>query len=255
MSEKVKSRYCELTARTPRGDVTYLLRRSSRRRTIEISISAEADLRVAAPSWTPEKEICRFIVSRFDWISARLKEASAARRYVQQRDYAHGQEFLFLGRRYPLMTERVPSVKRARIRFDEDGWLVTLPGSADRRTVRAMIQKRLIGWYRQQAQEVFGGRVFHFVRKMKLEPMTIAVKTQKRIWGSCHYRDKTIALNWLLVLAPRDVIDYVIIHELAHLRHPDHSSRFWAFVEKVMPDYRLCNHWLKEHRLDMQLPA
>jgi predicted metal-dependent hydrolase len=89
---------------------------------------------------------------------------------------------------------------------------------------------------------------------MGTEPLKIAVKTQKRIWGSCHPRTKTINLNWMLVLAPLEVIDYVVVHELSHLDVPNHSRRFWKRVSGVMPDYRRQVQWLKEHAAEMVMP-
>ena len=117
-----------------------------------------------------------------------------------------------------------------------------------------MIKEKLIKWYRAQAEEIFGGRVFYFSRIMGLEPQKIAVKTQKRIWGSCGYHDKAISLNWQLVFAPMDVIDYVVVHELAHLDTPNHSRKFWKSVANILPDYKMRQNWLKNNRLSMKLP-
>ena len=138
--------------------------------------------------------------------------------------------------------------------FDEHGWIISLPPGLTQEIRRRKVKDALIKWYRREAMEVLGARVFHFVRIMGLEPMTLAVKTQRRIWGCCSYHDKRIFLNWLLVLAPMHAIDYVIVHELAHLTHPDHSRRFWEKVGRYLPDYQQRQDWLKSHMLEMKLP-
>jgi hypothetical protein len=74
------------------------------------------------------------------------------------------------------------------------------------------------------------------------------------MWGCCEKTRRIIHLNWQIIFAPRDVIDYVIVHELCHLKHSNHSPRFWAEVEKYLPDYRNHHKWLKDHCIDMSLP-
>ena len=109
----------------------------------------------------------------------------------------------------------------------------------------------MIQWYRRQAEEILGSRLFHYARLIGVEPKKIAVRTQKRLWGNCDYRTRTIHLNWQIVLAPLEVMDYVVVHELCHLIVPNHSKRFWQRVEKTMPDFKKHKQWLKDHAVDM----
>ncbi len=237
------------TLLTSAGKIPYSLRRSSRRRTMQISITSLAATHVVAPRLVPLEIIERFIHSRADWI---LQKTTEKRREIEkfgQRKYETGHTFLFMGQAYSLVVDRTANCS-TKVTFCEDHWSVR----ANAATSQAMIKKKLILWYRKQAGEIFGSRVFHYSRLMSLTPQKITVKTQKRLWGSCNHQGKSINLNWVLVMAPLSVIDYVIVHELCHLEVPNHSARFWKKVAKFMPDYKEQEKWLKAHAAQMHLP-
>lgn len=101
--------------------------------------------------------------------------------------------------------------------------------------------------YLQVAKERFGDRVWHYAQLMGEENLgTVRLKELKSRWGSCSIR-RNLNFNWKLVLAPPEVLDYVVVHELCHLKEMNHSSRFWDLVEAYCPDYRECRAWLKDH--------
>ena len=138
--------------------------------------------------------------------------------------------------------------------FDGFKWVVRIPRHLSLAERQEDIKERLIQWYRLQAKEILGGRVFHFARIMKLGPQEIHVKTQKRLWGCCNYHKQTISLNWQIVMAPLAVVDYVVVHELCHLKIPNHSKQFWQKVEEVLADYQRHRSWLKINAEEMVLP-
>ncbi len=234
---------------TEAGSISYLLRRSARRRSMEISISSLAQTRVVAPRFVSLETIERFIESRSDWILDNIKKKTAQAQTLVGKKYETGHEFLFLGRSFPLIVDKSANCS-TKLSFSNERWYVR----ANAATSSAMIKNRLIKWYRREAGEIFGGRIFHFSRLMALTPQKITVKTQKRLWGSCNHQGKSINLNWVLVMAPLAVIDYVVVHELCHLEVPNHSKRFWDKVAKYMMDYKVQELWLKTHALQMVLP-
>lgn len=238
---------------TSAGVIEYDLFHSSRRRTMELSVYEGDRLRAVVPNYVTEDQVNRFIRERAGWIEQRLKEAQVRQRFLNSRKYETGHEFLFLGKHYPLSVQYA-QIKRPRMKFDEAGWTIELFQGIAQAQVPEIVKARLIVWYRGQAMEVFGGRVFYFARHMGLEPLKVCVRAQKQVWGTCRYGDKQISLNWKLIMAPLEVIDYVVVHELAHLRHPNHSKKFWAVVETVLPEYQVSEEWLKAHRLEMMLP-
>ena len=113
----------------------------------------------------------------------------------------------------------------------------------------AALEKR----YREAAREYFPKRVAYYQARMGGTYERIVIREQKTRWGSCSSRG-TLSFNWRLMLAPPAVLDYVVVHELAHLQQMNHSKRFWDVVAQVMPDYKVYRNWLKENgmRLKMQ---
>lgn len=111
---------------------------------------------------------------------------------------------------------------------------------------RRIFTEKEIADYRRQAKQVFTERVHYYEPLLGVQALGIRIKDQKTRWGSCSNKGN-INLNWRLILAPGEVMDYVIIHELCHLREMNHSQAFWKLVESICPDYREHRQWLKDH--------
>lgn len=240
----------ELFLKTPQGEIQYILRRS-RRKTISVAIKDNAQILVGAPLWVEDSRVTQFLKEKFAWILRKQTEFSARNDFLERRAFTHGENFLFLGDKYPLNI--IENHHKTEIRFSQDGWQLHLPQDLNQKSREKTIKETLIDWYRTQAKEVLGGRVFHFSRLLKVEPQEIAVRTQKRLWGSCHHHSRKIHLNWQLVLSPLEVIDYVVVHELCHLLVPNHSKRFWQKVEAILPDFKKRKAWLREHGWQMRI--
>ncbi len=239
--------------RSSQGDLEFLLKRSSHRRTLTISIDEKANLSVSVPFSSKMKEIQMFMKEKEHWIITRVKQAKDIQSQLQSRDFIDGNNFLFMGEKCTLNV-RSSSAKRAKIEFDGQRWLVSVPESLSEEKIKQLTKAKMIQWYRQQAQEVLGGRLFYYARIINVTPKTIAIRAHKRIWGNCDYNTQTIHLNWQIILAPMEVIDYVVVHELCHLIVPNHSKRFWNQVKKFYPQYLDAKAWLKKHHYDMVLP-
>ncbi len=102
----------------------------------------------------------------------------------------------------------------------------------------------LLRWYKRKAQGKIRDKVERYAKVVGVKPEVIGIKSFKSRWGSCSPRGD-LDFNWLVVLAPNRIVDYVVVHELCHLIHHDHSPKFWKEVERVMPDYKGCKEWLK----------
>lgn len=237
------------------GSVAYLLKRSSARRSLSICVDAKARVLVSSPFRIAKSVIEAFLEEKAQWIHTKIGEARANQQILGEKLFDEGYQFLFLGEKFPIQV-RVFDLRRPRFHFTGSEWLILLPQNIrdDRVARQKMIGKYLTAWYRKQAEEILGGRVFHYSRIMKLSPRNIVVRSQKRMWGCCHIKTQSIFLNWQIVMAPLDVLDYIVVHELCHLTVPNHSQRFWAEVRKYLPDFESAKAWLKSHYLDMTLP-
>lgn len=233
-----------------RGVIPYRLVRS-KRRTLQITIKESLEVNVAAPVCLSQQKIEDFINEKSAWIFKKLSEKRSFCETWRKRGYAHGEEFLFLGKKYPIHVLEQNVVKPWLI-FDNARWLIAIPSSFSDQGPQ--IKEQLIRWYRHQAEEVLGTRLFHLARTTGLKPQKVVIKTQKTLWGSCSSRTRSIQLNWKLILAPFEVIDYVIVHELTHLAIPNHSQRFWQKVKSILPDFKERQQWLKRHQHDLALP-
>ncbi|MBN1870368.1 MAG: M48 family metallopeptidase [Candidatus Omnitrophica bacterium] len=240
--------------RTAQGDIPFTWARSSGRRTLTITVDEHGRVNVASPYHMEAKEIQSFIHEKSRWILEKVREAQSNKDILSQREFAHGQEFLYLGEKHKVHVIK-ENIQRCRISFDAvRGWSVSVPQELTPQERQVQIKNKMLQWYRAQAKEILGGRIFHYSRLMGVEPKKIAIRTQKRLWGNCDYNTKTINLNWQIVLSPLKVIDYVIVHELCHLTVPSHSKRFWSKVGKFMPEYQGYRRWLKVNHLDMVIP-
>ncbi len=111
-------------------------------------------------------------------------------------------------------------------------------------------KERLEARYREAAREVIERRVAYFHQKTGGDYSSISIRSQKTRWGSCS-SGGTLSFNWRLILAPPIILDYVVVHELCHLHHMDHSPEFWSDVARVMPDYKIRRKWLKAHSTEL----
>ena len=167
----------------------------------------------------------------------------------------HGQKFLFLGKRLQLeIAECSPrDFQSTELSFDGKRWKAAIPFALSPEERERQLKERFFIWYRMQAKEILGGRIFHYARQMDVWPKEISIKTQKRLWGSCNFRKQKIHLNWQIVMSPLEVIDYVVVHELCHLKVPNHSKLFWHSVQKIIPEYKSQRSWLRVNQEEMML--
>lgn len=150
-------------------------------------------------------------------------------------------KILYRGREYRLVLRREPARRRIQVELEEDELLISTPNAEP-----ARIYKAIEKWYIGQAHMIFPVRVMHYLQFTGGEVKSIRIKDQKTRWGSCSSLHN-LNFNWRLIMAPGEVLDYVVVHELCHLTHMNHSRDFWNMVEKVMPDYRVYRKWLKDN--------
>ncbi|MBI3151233.1 MAG: M48 family metallopeptidase [Chloroflexi bacterium] len=206
----------------------------SKRRTIALIVERDGSLTVRAPRRAGTAVIEAFIQEKQDWI-LRTREKILSLVERPKREYLNGEMFLFLGNEYEL---RLVGSQRPALQF-ENGF--SLGSAAQKKGERVFSQ-----WYKEQAFAVLSERVRIFSAQYGFTPKQVKISSAKTRWGSCS-PDGTLNFTWRLVMAPLDVVDYVVVHELAHLRVKDHSSRFWREVEKILPDYKERRKWLRVH--------
>lgn len=206
----------------------------SRRRTIALVITPEAHLIVRAPLRTPASMIDDLIHEKQGWIRKTIA-AMKQRPQAVVHNYEEGEIFWFLGRQYPLQF-----VDGMGGRIERTDRLLVCS------TLRADARDRLKRWYMAEAKKEIHTRCMWFSMMTGYSPASLRITDARQRWGSC---TSTGGLNfsWCLIQASLEIVDYVIVHELVHLKQHDHSRKFWAKVEELMPDYERRRKWLREN--------
>lgn len=210
------------------------VKRSSRRRSVGLKV-CQGRVVVSSPAFLSDKQIQALIVGKASWIKRQL--ASQVVRNPLQ--YREGESLLYLGQLLILKLAQ----GRNHCELSQGGQLqLTLPSVSKPHLIR----KSLINWYKQQASLYLNQRVEFFAQLTGLTPTGMAIKTFKARWGSCS-RQGIIDFNWQLMMIPAEVIDYVVVHELCHLKYFNHSKQFWGLVSRFLPDYNNHKIWLKHN--------
>ena len=223
--------------------IEYRVRRSARRRkTVEIRVDG-GGVCVAAPTTTPVSELRDMVRRRAAWILDQIlnQEVRANTRPL----FVSGEKLPYLGRSVRMIV-RSGNAPTPTVRFDHWRFMVSAPGDlvGDERFDR--IRDAFIEWYRDRAAERLGAGVERWWPKLgRGERQRILIRNQRRSWGSCA-ADGTLRFNWRLVMLHPALIEYIVVHELAHLTVRNHSADFWRLVEEVLPDVQLRRRQLRE---------
>jgi predicted metal-dependent hydrolase len=213
----------------------------SRRKTLALIMRADGTLLVRAPQRANRLQIAQFVESKADWIRRAQEEVKRLPPPPPAREYKPGESFLYLGKAYRL--ELVEKATPALILRDHF-YLAkkSLPSASTAFTA----------WYKRRAREVLTARVQQYAAQLGFKVNQVKITSARTRWGSCSSKG-TLSFTWRLVMAPPPVIDYVVVHELAHLRERNHSKHFWALVQSYMPDYKARQDWLKHNGATLSL--
>ena len=208
----------------------------SGRRTIGLEIGRDGSLIVRAPKNTPLAAIERLISEKRGWIIEKQRIVRERLAAVPGRQFVTGEQFLVLGKPYPL---QVSEDTRAHLSFSGSQFILK-----KRYTKQA---RRLFWvWYRTKAAEIIPTRVAFYARKHGIPYKAVKISWAKSRWGSATTTGN-LNFSWRLVMAPITVIDYVVVHELAHMIERNHSRRFWEHVASLYPNHERARKWLKDN--------
>ncbi|HRN69773.1 MAG TPA: SprT family zinc-dependent metalloprotease [Candidatus Woesebacteria bacterium] len=205
----------------------------SKRKSLALTITPDATLIVKAPNFTPQFFINSFIRKHEDWIQKQLEKLEK-RPQVRPKNYEADDTFLFLGMNLGLQYHDLPeiSIQKSTLLFPS--------------ALKFRAQKQLTAWYKKQAREIITKQVEYYAKLMNTSYTGLTFSDTKSQWGSCSY-DNKLQFSWRLIMTPITVINYVVVHELAHTFEKNHSKNFWEIVGKYVPSYRRQKKWLKEH--------
>ncbi len=218
-----------------------LIRSKKRKKTVSLHIKKDGRIVLYVPYHTPKGEIEKFIKDKQSWIVKKISEKEKVTRDLNKA-FIPGEKFLYLGDWYPLEIGQTND-KGFPLKLSFGKFILDRDHLEEARDL-------FIHWYKREAKEKIEERVYYLSNRLELFPKGLMITSAKYRWGSCS-RDNRLSFSWRMIMAPLDVIDYVLIHELVHIKEKNHSKRFWAALETILPYHRKCRLWLKEngHRL------
>jgi predicted metal-dependent hydrolase len=223
------------TLRFGRSDIAYAIERSARRNTLTIAVDLRRGVVVRAPRELTVERIAEVVRRKAPWILRRLAEFSELPTPPLPREFINGEGFLYLGRHYRLKVRRTSdgagSVKLW------GGWFnVALPEGGTDHDRPGRIRLALVAWYKERARMRLTERVALFAERLGDAPPPVHIRGQEKRWGSCSHKGE-LRFNWRVIMAPLPLVDYVVAHEVCHLKLKNHSNAFWRLLRRLMPDY------------------
>ena len=221
------------------GQLNYqVIRSKKRRRTLSIRIKEDASIVISVPFATPKWEIERFIAKSQSWIRKRLAERER-QPGQNEKVYRPGERFLYSGEWYPLEIEDEHHHHQPPLRLSFGKFIL-------RRDCIGKAQQVFTDWYKKESRERIAERIDYYSNRFQLFPKGVKITNARCRWGSCSAGNK-LCFSWRVIMAPIKVLDYILIHELVHIKEKNHSKKFWGCLESFLPDYRGCRIWLKEN--------
>ncbi|SKA88148.1 hypothetical protein SAMN05443428_108128 [Caloramator quimbayensis] len=218
-----------------------------RRKTLQIAVEAPDKVKVAAPLGMKNEEVIEIVKSKSDWIVQKLFVLSNIEYRQIKREFVNGESFMYLGIDYPLQIIDDSNVKKPQVELCNGKIYIKAP-SRDGDILKKALEK----WYRERTLEKAKERINYYQKYFNKKPTAIRVKEQKKRWASCTGMDE-ILFNWRCSMAREDAFDYIVVHEMCHIYHKNHSKDFWKLVESIMPDYKERREWLKKYGVRMNL--
>ena len=212
----------------------------SERKTVGLEITRDGLFIIRAPKRMYMKIIEDFVIEKDRWIKEKKAEAEKRINECREWGFCSGNRLLYMGKEITLLLHNETESKRLR-RVKLDGDILLAPHAPEDR-----VSYLVKCWYMAQAKSYLTARIREIASETGIPFSSVRLSGARRRWGSCSGKNN-INLSWRLIMADPRAIDYVIIHELAHVRHKNHSSRFWAEVKSLMPLYPVYRRWLKDN--------
>lgn len=229
------------------AEFPYEVKRTSRRKSATVKVEYGA-VTVIIPDNLSEQRLQQIVHSKTPWIRKQLHK-QAKYTPVKPKNYVSGESFTYLGRNYPLQLVE-NSIEPLQLIAGK--FVLGIPSGLAKARHSRFVKKALESWYRQRAEHHLLEKTQRLAIKVGVEPKSIAVKTYKSRWGSCSAQGD-LSYNWKIIIADHRIVDYVVIHELCHIIHHNHSPAYWQLVGEHMPDYPECREWLKIQGLHLDI--
>ena len=221
-------------------DIDFNLQRN-KRKTVSIYVEPNGEINILAPEKISEDDLNQIIEKKRYWIYKSLSKIEQLNETKVEREIKNGEGFLYLGKSYKLkILENLKNPLTLR-----QGYFYLDENSSDN------AKEHFIEFYKNKGKIYISVRIEYLKNKFGLNPPPMRIIELGNRWGSCS--DKYLNFHWKIIMAPMKIIDYVIVHELAHLKEVNHTDKFWELVESVIPDYKERKDWLKVNGANLDI--
>lgn len=225
--------------------INYEIVYSKKRRKAAIVVCPDLTVEFRAPNGLSREAIREIVQKKAGWIWEKLEWFEANRLPSQEKRYTDGEKYLYLGKEYSLKILPAEYIKKPFVSFRGSEITVFIPVSVSEDLKPALVKKAIWNFYSDCAGLEVDRFLKAYSEKLKIDPPAFKVKHQKRRWGSCS-ADNVLRINFQLIMAPSEQLEYVVVHELCHVKEKNHSARFWNLVGELMPEYEVHRKSLKK---------
>lgn len=216
------------------------------RKTMSIEVEPSGEVNVSSPLGVTEDIILDKVKSKANWIVQKQYEVQSININKINREVVSGESYLYLGRNYSLQIEDI-NTKDINVKLFRGKFIIsTYTREQDK------IKLALENWYREKTLLRVKERVNYFKQYFNIRPKGIKVKEQKKRWASCTSNNELL-FNWRCSMAPANILDYIVLHEMTHMIYKDHSQEFWDRMAAVMPDYEVRKEWLRNNGIKLDI--
>ncbi|MCQ2280750.1 MAG: M48 family metallopeptidase [Bacteroidales bacterium] len=228
------------------GSLDIEIRRSARKKTITVNVERDGSVNAVVPAGCSDETIYKELLAREYTICKHVANRKAVNKAQINRQFVNGQSFLYMGESYNLEIVETANKRRPiSLHINDDKFILD-----EKQLPKA--RETFIKFYKTSGRPYVEKRVAHFVEMVGHTPSAISIRELGAHWASCTPQQK-INFHWKCIMAPPKIIDYLIVHELTHLKYPQHTRQFWDAVFSVMPNYKECEDWLHDYGVTLDL--
>lgn len=220
------------------GETIHFTITYKKRTSMGISIDYYGNVDVQAPKGTPVEAVLPVLEAKWEWIQQASKEMKERLLGPKEKAYVHDERFLYLGNDYPIEITQDSNLKKDKVVLKEGTLHIYVQQPEDEKIKRALRR-----FYSRQCKALVEKRIQFYQSNFKTKPRSIRITDSSRTWGTCD-SNLQLTFNWKLAMAPLEVIDYVVVHEMCHMVHLNHDRSFWRLVGRIIPDYKERENWL-----------
>jgi len=216
--------------------IKFNLKRTKRKKTVSISVGFNEGVKVRIPCRLATKKVYSLIKKKAPWIIKHVNEIKEINYPVVKHEFVSGESFSYLGKHFRLKVKKIKSAEQPKISMNAGYLEATINSALSKHKQVDGVRSALVKWYKKHAIAKLNERVSIYARKIGISRPIVMARDQEKRWGSCS-KTGVLRFNWRIIMAPVTIVDYVIVHELCHLKYSNHSIKFWENVRAVIPNY------------------